>query len=58
MDYVSHGICLLHNVQTGSGAHSGILFTGYSCSFLGIEQLTHDVDHSPPSGVEVKLLEQ
>jgi len=31
--------------------------TGYSCSFLGVEQLWHEVDHSPPSGAEVKPLE-
>jgi len=57
MDYVSYGICLLHNVQTGSRAHSGLLFTGYSCSSLGVQQLWHEVGHSPLSGAEVKPFE-
>jgi hypothetical protein len=41
-------------VQTGSGAHPASYPVGTGVSSLGVKRQGREVDHSPPSGAEVK----
>jgi hypothetical protein len=45
--------CVLHSVQTVSGAHSGSYSMGTAFS-LGVKRLRGDDDHSSPSVAEGK----
>lgn len=44
---------LLKNIQTYSRA--SLLVTGHQGSFLEVKQPRYEVNHSPPTGVEVKI---
>ena len=46
-------LCLLQNVQTGSGVHPAVYSMGTGF-FPGIKQLGRDVNHPPPSSAEAK----
>jgi hypothetical protein len=49
------GIFALHHcIQTSSGTHPTSCPVGNGVSFLGIKQLWHETDHSPPSRAQVK----
>jgi hypothetical protein len=52
-DEVAHSLSILHIVQYGSRAYPAYLM-GSGSSFPGVKQLGCEVDHSPPSGGEVK----
>jgi len=48
---------LCHSIQSGSGAHSTSYPVGMGRVFpLGLKQLGHEVDHSPPSSAKVKTV--
>jgi hypothetical protein len=46
--------CLIHRVQTGSGAHPASYPMGIEDSFPGVNRLGREADHPHPSSAEVK----